>query len=98
MNHKKTDPTPINYYPNGNIKLQRVDIDNLNSYYNEYYENKNLKSETSSFMNLQCGIQKEYYDCGNLKTESDFFMGKQMDVKKRYFKHGGLKRQKKTPD
>lgn len=98
MNHKEAAPTPTSYYENGTIRLERVDIDNSRHYYNEYYKNKNLKSETPYFMNLQCGVKKEYYVCGNLKSETHFFMGKQMGTKKRYFKSGILKRQQLERD
>lgn len=93
MNRQEVTPAPISYYETGTIKLERVHIDNSRYCYNEYYENKNLKSETPFFMNLQCGVQKEYYACENLKSETNFFMGKQMGTKKRYFKSGVLKRQ-----
>lgn len=95
MNHQTNNPTPINYYENGDVKVEKVDIDTSRCCYKEYYENRNLKSETPFFMNLQCGIQKEYYECGNLKSEIHYFMGKQMDAKKRYFRNGILKRQQR---
>lgn len=86
----------IEYYENGNLKIQReaiekekhLEIESLK----EYYSNGFLKSETELIDLDKNGIYREYYENGNIKYEGKFLNDK--PIEKQYYYHENGKQHK----
>jgi len=61
-----------------------------NGFYQEYYENGNLKKEYNIFDDEINGLYQEYYKSGKLKIKSNYIDGKKNGLHQQYYESGQL--------
>jgi antitoxin component YwqK of YwqJK toxin-antitoxin module len=80
-----------NYYPNGQVSIERNLIDGrMEGIYNSYYKNGNLKYEVTMKNNNREGAYKEYFSSGELKQEIHYKNASRIGESRTYFVTGTL--------